>query len=50
MNDPNKKVNQEETETGKGEKIQVTDDEAEKAAGGADFWFWDREKRKPKSH
>ena len=48
MDDPKKKVNQEETETGKSEKIQVTDDEAEKAAGGADFWFWDREKRKPK--
>lgn len=46
MNDPNKKVNQEETP--KDEKIQVPEDEAEKAAGGADFWFWDRERRKPK--
>ena len=32
MNDPNKKVNQEETP--KDEKIQITDSEAEKAAGG----------------
>ena len=48
MNDPNKKVNQEENEPDKDEKIQVTDNEAEKAAGGADFWFWDRERRKPK--
>ena len=46
MNDPNKKENPKETE--KDEKIQLTDEEAEKAAGGADFWFWDRERRKPK--
>lgn len=46
MNDPNKKAEPEET--GKDEKIEIAEDEAEKAAGGADFWFWDREKRKPK--
>ena len=46
MDDPNKKENPKETE--KDEKIQLTDEEAEKAAGGADFWFWDRERRKPK--
>ena len=33
MNDPNKKVNQEETP--KDEKIQLTDSEAENAAGGS---------------
>ena len=46
MNDPNKKENLEETK--QEEKIELTDEEAEKAAGGADFWFWDRGKRKPK--
>lgn len=46
MDDPNKKVSQEEPE--KDEKIELTDEEAEKAAGGAGFWFWDREKKKPK--
>ena len=35
MNDPNKKVNPEETP--KDEKIQLTDSEAEKAAGGSDI-------------
>lgn len=48
MDDPNKKVKPEETEANKDEKIQVPDEEAEKAAGGASFGFWDREKRKPK--
>lgn len=28
--------------------MQLTDEELEKAAGGADFWLWDRGKRKPK--
>jgi hypothetical protein len=46
MNDQNKKVNPEETE--KDEKTQVPEDEAEKVAAGANFWFWDRERRKPK--
>ena len=46
MDDPNKKENLEETK--KDEKIELTDDEAEKAAGGASFGFYDREKRKPK--
>ena len=46
MNDPNKKVNPEVT--GKDEKIELTDDEAEKTAGGAGFCFWDRESKKPK--
>ncbi len=46
MDDPNKKENLEETK--KDEKIELTDEEAEKAAGGASFGFWDREKRKPK--
>ena len=35
MNDQNKKVNPEETS--KDEKIQLTDSEAENAAGGAGF-------------
>ena len=46
MNDPNKKAEPEET--GKDEKIEIAESEAEKAAGGADFWFWDRETKKPK--
>ncbi|MBR3015594.1 MAG: hypothetical protein IKH57_00675 [Clostridia bacterium] len=46
MDDPNKKVKQEEID--KNEKAQITDDEAEKAAGGANFWFFDDETRKPK--
>ena len=46
MDDPNKKENLEETK--KDEKIELTDEEAEKAAGGASFGFWDREKKKPK--
>ena len=49
MDDPNKKVNQEETQTGKDEKIQVADDEAEKAAGGAKFESWeDKKPRRPR--
>ena len=48
MNDPNKKENMEQTETGKCEKIQITDEELEKVAGGANFWFFDDEKRKPR--
>ncbi|MBR6186038.1 MAG: hypothetical protein IKQ41_07200 [Clostridia bacterium] len=48
MDHPNKKGNQKETETGKDEKIQLTDDEVEKVAAGASFGFWDREKRRPK--
>ena len=47
MNDPSKKVTPEEAE--KDDKIQVPDEEAEKVAAGADFWFWDRERRKPKA-
>ena len=46
MNDPTKKVNPEETP--KDEKVEMTEEEAEKAAGGASFGFYDREKRKPK--
>jgi hypothetical protein len=46
MNDPAKKETLEETK--EGEKIELTDEEAEKAAGGASFGFYDREKRKPK--
>lgn len=48
MADPNKKVNQEETETNKDEKIQLTENDLDKVVGGADFWFWDKDKRKPK--
>ena len=40
MNDPNKKANPEETP--KDERIQITDSEAEKAAGGAGFTRVDR--------
>ena len=48
MNDPNKKANPEETP--KAEKIELTDDEVEKAAGGAKFNSWGDEKksRRPK--
>ena len=48
MDDPNKKVNPEETE--KDDKIQVPDAEAEKVAGGAKFDSWEDKKkpRKPK--
>ena len=46
MDDPAKKEPLEETK--KDEKIELTDEEAEKAAGGASFGFYDREKRKPK--
>ena len=46
MDDQNKKVNQKEID--KDGKIQITDEEAKKVAAGADFWFWDDEKRKPK--
>ena len=42
MNDPNKKVNPEETEAPKDGKTQVSDDEAEKVAGGASFQKWKR--------
>lgn len=48
MNDPNKKENQEQGKTGKREKIPVTTDELDKVTGGANFWFFDDEKRKPK--
>ena len=48
MNDSSKKENQEQIETDKNERIRVTDGEAEKVAGGANFWFFDDEKRKPK--
>ena len=47
MNDPNKKKNRGQIETGRIEKIPVTIDELEKVTGGANFWFWDDEKRKP---
>ena len=46
MNDPTKKVNPEEDP--KDEKVEMTEEEAEKVAGGASFGFYDREKRKPK--
>ena len=48
MNDPNKKNSQEQIKTNKNEKIQVTDNELEKVIGGANFWFFDDERRKPK--
>ncbi len=46
MDDPTKKETPEETK--KDEKNELTDEEAEKAAGGASFGFYDREKRRPK--
>ncbi|MBR0220105.1 MAG: hypothetical protein IJQ33_12960 [Clostridia bacterium] len=46
MDGKEKKAAQEENV--KGEKIEIAESEAEKAAGGADFWFWDRETKKPK--
>lgn len=46
MDDKEKKTAQEETP--KDEKVEMTEEEAEKAAGGASFGFYDREKRKPK--
>ena len=46
MDDKEKKVTQEEN--AKDEKIEIVESEAEKAAGGADFWFWDRGNKKPK--
>ena len=46
MNDPVKKETLEEAK--EDEKIELTDEEAEKAAGGVSFGFYDREKRKPK--
>ncbi len=46
MDDKEKKTVQEETP--KDEKVEMTEEEAEKAAGGASFGFYDREKRKPK--
>ena len=46
MDDKEKKGTQEENV--KGEKVEIAEDEAEKAAGGASFGFYDREKRKPK--
>ena len=46
MNDPVKKETLEEAK--KDEKIELTDKEAEKAAGGASFGFYDREKKKAK--
>ncbi len=52
MNDHNKMANPKETdkkEADKGAKIQVPDEKAEKVAGGAGFWFWDRETKKPKN-
>ena len=48
MNDPTKKENREQIETGKSEKVQVADNELEKVAGGANFWFFDDESRKSK--
>ena len=48
MNDQNKRENQKQIETGRSEKIPVTVDELEKATGGANFWFFDDEKRKPR--
>ena len=29
-------------------EAQLTDEELDKVDGGADFWFWDREKRRPR--
>ena len=47
MADPNKKVKQEEAK--KDEKIQISDDEAGKVAGGAKFnSLEDKKPRKPK--
>ena len=48
MNGPDKMKKQEQIETDKGEKILVADDELEKVTGGANFWFFDDERRKPK--
>ena len=50
MNDPGKKENPEQIETGKGNKIHVSDEELEKVTGGANFWFFDDEKRKPRNN
>ena len=46
MNDPNKKENQEPVETDRNEKTELTIDELEKVAGGANFWFFDREDKR----
>ena len=48
MDDPNKKVQQEETATDKNENLELSDDDSDNVAGGATFWFFDKEKRKPK--
>lgn len=48
MDDPNKKVQQEETATDKNENLELSDDDLDNVAGGASFGFYDREKRKPK--
>ena len=47
MDDTAKKETLEEAKKGE-KKIELTDEEAEKIAGGASFGFYDREKRKPK--
>jgi len=52
MNNPGKKENQEQeqTENNKNEMTPVTLnlDELEKVTGGANFWFWDTERKKPR--
>ncbi len=48
MSDPIKMDNQEPVETDKSKKTQITADELEKVTGGANFWFFDDERRKPK--
>ena len=48
MNDSDKKGNQKQTVPGMSEKRPVTLDELEKVTGGADFWFFDDERRKPR--
>ena len=47
MDDTAKKETLEEAKKDE-KKIELTDEEAEKIAGGASFGFYDREKRKPK--
>ena len=48
MSNPNKKDNREQTETDQREKVQVSDDDLAQVVGGANFWFFDDERRKPR--
>lgn len=46
MDDPAKKETLEESK--ETDKIELSDEELEKVAGGARFGFYDREKRRPR--